>query len=109
MDLNYTLHQIHLTYIYRTIHSRAEYIYIYIYFLQAYTEDWKIHKYGKIKQGTPEQPVGQERYKKQPVSQEKYTKRNENYLETSINKNATYQMLWGKEKAILRGKFIATH
>ena len=53
----------------------------------------------KIKQHTPEKPVGQERY----------TKRNENYLETNINKNATYQKLWGNEKAVLRGKFIATH
>ena len=61
MDLNYTLHQIHLTDIYRTIHLTAEYTFF--FFLQTYTEDWKIHKYVKIKQRTPEQPVGQERYK----------------------------------------------
>ena len=53
----------------------------------------------KIKQHPPEKPVGQERY----------TKRNENCLETNVSKTATYQKLGCKEKAVLRGKFIATH
>ena len=32
MDLNYTLHQIHLTDIYRTIHSTVEYIFSFLFF-----------------------------------------------------------------------------
>ena len=51
----------------------------------------------KIKQHTPEQPVGQERYQK----------RNENYLETNKNENTTYQNLWDKAKGAVRQKIIA--
>ena len=49
----------------------------------------------KIKQHSPEQPLG---------SKKKSKGKSKTYLETNENGNTTYQNLWDAMKAVLRGK-----